>query len=482
MAPLRSRPSDAIARTSAVRQPPPTTATMPEYQPPTHPLTPASVRTLISLPQSHSLTKLQHHLKTANETVTHMAGEVNDRLWQKQEMQRRRRVRRPQPSSQGPEGGEDDEEAAAAAAAEEALAEMGNQVENMTAEMEARTRGLIDAEAKLEALQDVLKEVGNKANVDLVNPPGTQHASASQRRRRPRRQQIGSDEDDEDDEDFDEEEEEPLNHRRGSDAENNGPLKRLRTEAQRRTDAYDRKSQRHKYAAHNSYIGFKRTVHDAQNPGDEAPPVPHADTWFPEAPTGTASDSNRPATRQHADSDDNASDSSEDIAIAREKTSLRCPLTLLPFKDPVTSAKCPHSFERTAILDMIAQSSVRIGGGARSGRGAQAGEKAVSCPVCGEKMLTVGDLRPDPVLARRVKRLQRMEEEGEEEEDVPERKSQRLGNGFKEEGGGNGRSQSASQMQGRGGGRHDDAEDSGGFANLDEELVEDDEEPEPYEI
>jgi hypothetical protein len=50
-------------------------------------------------------------------------------------------------------------------------------------------------------------------------------------------------------------------------------------------------------------------------------------------------------------------------------------------KVPVTSQKCPHSFEKDAIMEMIGYSSLRVGGsGGR--RGADNGTKAIKCPVC----------------------------------------------------------------------------------------------------
>ena len=73
-------------------------------------------------------------------------------------------------------------------------------------------------------------------------------------------------------------------------------------------------------------------------------------------------------------------DHDEDIAIASEKKSLKCPITLLTMVDPLSSTKCPHSFERSAILEMLQLSEMRIGGSGR--RGAQDGQKAMKCPEC----------------------------------------------------------------------------------------------------
>ena len=96
----------------------------------------------------------------------------------------------------------------------------------------------------------------------------------------------------------------------------------------------------------------------------------------------------RPAPTVTKDNDDDE-DEDDEVAIAREKTSLKCPITLLPFRMPVTSRKCPHSFEKEAIFGMINHSGARLGGAGGRRRGdpgfAGAGDwgvQAVKCPVC----------------------------------------------------------------------------------------------------
>jgi E3 SUMO-protein ligase NSE2 len=110
-------------------------------------------------------------------------------------------------------------------------------------------------------------------------------------------------------------------------------------------------------------------------------------------------------------------DDDGDIEIDRERISLKCPLTLLPFQDPVTSTRCPHSFERQAIEDMIRRSpttmplpssaqqqgTVSRWGGASTGGGKRI--KYVGCPVCSVK-LTLIDLQPDSILLRRMRRAE----------------------------------------------------------------------------
>lgn len=130
------------------------------------------------------------------------------------------------------------------------------------------------------------------------------------------------------------------------------------------------------YAHHNDYVGFKKIVHDAHYPDDDqAPPMPHASTWFPsESPDPTI-----PNTRSAAaGADDPIDDDDEDLAVASERISIKCPITLLAMREPVTSQKCPHSFEKDAILGMISVSDVWVGGSGRRGDG----QRGMKCPVC----------------------------------------------------------------------------------------------------
>ena len=128
------------------------------------------------------------------------------------------------------------------------------------------------------------------------------------------------------------------------------------------------------YAQNNDYVGFKKLVYDAQFPGDDAPPMPHSSTWFSDQSLNTSdsrTDGAAATGSQPAAGDD-------ELAVASERISIKCPITLLPMKNPVTSTKCPHSFEREAILSMINASDVRAEGSGRRG----GGQKAMQCPIC----------------------------------------------------------------------------------------------------
>jgi hypothetical protein len=179
-------------------------------------------------------------------------------------------------------------------------------------------------------------------------------------------------------------------------------------------------------------------VHEAKHPGDDIPPVPHASTWFShlEDPsrTGDASSSSaitatgdpthtspipRRTRRGHQANNRSASPAnSDEIAIERERISLKCPLTLLPFTDPVTSTKCPHSFERQAIEDMINRSPTTRPAAEQPGMTGRRAPRVrcVQCPVC-TVSLTLNDLKRDPVLLRRVRRAEAaMQREAEEDD------------------------------------------------------------------
>ena len=119
----------------------------------------------------------------------------------------------------------------------------------------------------------------------------------------------------------------------------------------------------HRYASNNDYIGFKRVIHESSHPEGHAPPIAHPSTWFPGSPSGE-------------DGQHDEGDIDDDIEVASERISIKCPLTLLEMEDPVSSNKCTHSFERNAILEMIQASQLRIKG--TSGKL----EQHMKCPVC----------------------------------------------------------------------------------------------------
>jgi len=362
------------SRTSTAHSRGPTS--LPPYQPPTAPLNPTALLALQSLPQSHPLTSLSKRQTAAYTHLCDLAGEINDRYQTRAVNAAKRRERR------AAQGLSDDDEA------EEKITQMKNVTETMTTKMEAAVRRVVDERARVEAMETALQELDTNLRDGSGRLAPTQSTlGASQFRSRRGADADSGAEDD-------------------SSTQQEGPTSFLKRKLETAENDHDGLPARAKYAADNDYIAFRRILHDATHPGDDAPPLPHASTWFPNANTTTA-----PA------SDD------EDIQIASEKRSIRCPLTLLPMRSPLSSTKCPHAFEKEAILGMLAASELRLhtsgditntttAAGRRRG-----GENAMRCPEC-QVLLTAGHLLPDPALARKVKRvLARERARGEEEEE-----------------------------------------------------------------
>ncbi|RAL16350.1 uncharacterized protein BO97DRAFT_361136 [Aspergillus homomorphus CBS 101889] len=440
--PQPSTPSSS-ATASNIPQPPP-------YNPPTihnrNPtqltLHPTSHAALLNLLNSAPLRNLKTHLQHAQEKLTDAAGEINERLTDAEERARRKRER----NTAGGEEGENRGGEEAAEGEEEDLVALRESVRATTAKLDLKMRGAIDAEMRLEGLSGVLRGLEGDVNVVDGVRTGTRSTRSSRRNRR---------DGDGDEEMVDVEGEDQGNEDEGEEDEDDsgavGPtlVGKIEESMAATKEQWSEMSLTQKYSTNPAYVGFYRIIHEAKHPGDDIPPLPHASTWFahlednssdtkpstsansargaPASRTTTAA--SRSASSRHtehptAEEDDDEDVSDEDVAISRERISLKCPLTLLPFQDPVTSTKCPHSFEREAITAMIAQSRTTAPDPRQSSASGSAGRRArrvhcVQCPVC-EVVLTEFDLRSDPVLLRRVKRaeaaLRREQEELEDDE------------------------------------------------------------------
>ncbi|KAJ5595091.1 uncharacterized protein N7459_001299 [Penicillium hispanicum] len=408
---------------------------LPEYQPPEAPLTADSQRQLANLRQSRQFRSLQLHLQQAVDKLRDSAGDMNERLIDA-------RVRYEKLKDRQRNGDEEDGDEQDAENEEyQRLAETERKVDAVTGRMEEKVRQMIDSETRLQGLAEAMSNIEKEEGEAQAAGLGTRQTRGQ--RQRQRRNRDGEDEDDGDHEDDADYEGTPEREARQRNAQN-PPSQRLVDILRQDTEKWnglsltERYVERRfyvpcflpgfadhrpcRYAGHNSYIGFYRTVHDSKFPGDKRPPLPHSSTWFAHledtnvqrAGQSSASGASRPQGRQTRHRRQPSPAGSDDIAIERERISLNCPLTLLPYREPMTSTKCPHSFEREAIQDMISQSSflIHAPGGGRGRR-----IRAVKCPVCSIP-LTADDLRPDPVLHRRVRRAQELEAlEAEEEEE-----------------------------------------------------------------
>ena len=150
---------------------------LPPYQPLANPLTPDLQRALNELPRTHRLDGLKKHLAQATQSLTTVAGDVNDRYYKKLEAHRKHKARR-----QGKDEEEDE-------ASERALEEMRVMVDEMTSSLEQSLRKAIDAKVVLDRVEVALREIS--ANISsgagaVVPTQSTLGASQFRQRKRQR--------------------------------------------------------------------------------------------------------------------------------------------------------------------------------------------------------------------------------------------------------------------------------------------------------
>jgi hypothetical protein len=392
----RARQSTASVVPSS--QHPGSTSTNPNYEPPQFTLNPEAQRALADLARKHQLNKLDASFGNAQGAITLCAAGINEQLARRDAHFKKLRQR--QQSSQNGENEVD------LGAVEAELEGMRVKVENMTKRMEEGMRKMIDGKHAIEHMKGSVASVADAARADASTQASTLNTRSQGRRRR-----GGNGEDDEDaDEDEEYQDFTPTDPAGGTQ-----PVPSVSGAWMRKIDdekmRYQNFTMAQRYAKENDYINFKGMVHTSRFPDGDLQ-QPHASTWFTE--NGAVP---QPGVTGGAAGDED----DDDIQIQRSKTSTKCPLTLQEFKDPLTSSKCQHSFESSAIMEMLNNSNDRIGG-QRGPRGGP-GEKAVRCPVAScDHMLTKGDLKEDPVVRYTIERLQRARrlEEEEDEDDEGE--------------------------------------------------------------
>ncbi|KAJ7758503.1 hypothetical protein DFH07DRAFT_818367 [Mycena maculata] len=145
---------------------------------------------------------------------------------------------------------------------------------------------------------------------------------------------------------------------------------------------YDSKTTRQKYAKNDQYVAFKEAIYEVDHPGNAMPPI----TDF--------------IPREANDE----SDDDDDVVMGGVTQEYKCPLMMTLLKDPLTSTVCQHSFSGDAIREMFKKT-----------RG------ALKCPAAGcSKSFTLGDCKPNPELARKVKAYERRQARAQEDSDAEE--------------------------------------------------------------
>lgn len=360
-------------------------ADLPPYEAPTFSLNPAAQRALAQLKHSHNLKNLSDDLEEAQGALSNAAAEINERLTVKERAVEKRKARNEEQATQDGET-EDTEDP------EQALNDLRDKVERMTQRMDENMRKLIDGRHGVQAIQESLDSTANDARANASTQASTQNV----RSQRTRRRGSGLEDDDEEEDDEEYQDFTPTDPTGGTQAQPT-PIEAFRSKVENAKTRYQSYSLTSRYGENNDYRSFRGVVHDARNPEGDVP-LPHHTEWFDEgqAPAPGVT------TRAHANAED---DDDDDIAVSRATISTKCPLTLQEFKKPLSSKKCPHSFESEAIMSMISRSNVKEGS-----------ERVVQCPVSGcAQRLSRHDLQNDAVLVRKIKRLQRAKEMAEEE-------------------------------------------------------------------
>lgn len=323
---------------------------LPPYKKPSHPLDAEATKALREL-QNRNLIDIRKHNKQALETVTSTAGSVNDMLREHSEYMSRRQKK--WDAGKNLDDREDEEKA---------MRELQDKIVEHNVKLEESMRAVIDsglAEVRITETLDWLRQNAPRQLQDEYDTQMTQRATQRQTQAQTqRRQEENEDGSDVDMDDGPTPGPTPLD---GTRLALTGVSELFTARQQREKDKYTSLSLTARYARNNEYRDFKRLVHDAKF-GDDGPPLGHEDTWF----TETGSPAPGITDTQRGDFDD------DDIIMDKAKISTRCPITFQQYKEPYTSTKCPHTFEKVAILDMIRTSAQMSGG-----------KRAVECPVTG---------------------------------------------------------------------------------------------------
>ena len=339
---------------------------LPPYRKPSHPLNNEATRQLREL-QGRSLNDIKRHNEQATVIITSSAENVNDMLRDHALYLERRQKK----WDTGRNLDEREEE-------EQEMKNLQEKVDEATVKLEESIRAVIDSRAATQRIDETLDWLRQNAPKQLEEEYQTQRTQRATQRQlqsqagsQPQRNQgpDGSAEMNSDEE-IDEAPTPGPTPLDGSRIALTGPSELFVARMQNQKDTYTALSLTARYARNNTYRDFKRLIHDAKY-HDDAPPLGHEDTWFTE--TGSPAPGVTDGTQRGEFDDD------DDIVVDKATISTRCPITFQQFKEPYTSTKCPHTFEKNAIIDMIRTSGQRLGGTGQRGSGVP----GIACPVPG---------------------------------------------------------------------------------------------------
>ncbi|KAF2624600.1 hypothetical protein BU25DRAFT_413502 [Macroventuria anomochaeta] len=372
--PRNSRHSVAMTPVRAIQD------ALPPYKKPSHPLDGEAQRALRELNGS-TLAAVKKHNTAAITQIRSTAEGVNDMLSEHQ----RYVDARSKKWDAGKKLDEKEDE-------EMIMVDLQQKVDEATAKLEESMRAIIDSSVAAQRIEDALEWLRQHAPRQLEEEYESQMTQRQTQRRQTQRAE-GSDAGSDIDVQMDEGPTPGPTPLDGSHVALTGSVEMFTDRMEREKNAYTSISFTARYAKHNDYRDFKRVVHDARH-GDNGPVLGHEDTWFT-----SAGEPQLGVTQTRGGAYD---DDEDDLVMDKATISTKCPITFQQFKEPYSSNKCPHTFEKNAILGMIRTS------GSHFGRG---GARSVACPIpgCDQVDSSAEDLRSDPILVRKIKRMQRAE-------------------------------------------------------------------------
>lgn len=287
--PPRGRPSASSARARPV------------YQPPANPLTPSARNALNSLKRTHQLAGVEKHLKDSNQLLADCVYDANKMLAEKEASVDKHRAKAER------EGTEFD------AQEQLDLEERRKFVEKLTSDIDQRTRKTIDEQYAVQFMRDALDAATATAASDAAAVAVSQAMSFDPTMPdAPTQPETGP-----------------------------PPSDQFKRQAQAKMEEWQRLELHTRYGDHPDYIAFKNQLHTGAH-GDDAV-IPPSSRWFPSRGSPTAG-----TARAHA-----ADNSDDDIVIARETLSTKCPITIKELVDPIMSRLCQHTFEKHAIMQLL---------------------------------------------------------------------------------------------------------------------------------
>ncbi|KAE9380231.1 hypothetical protein N431DRAFT_539897 [Stipitochalara longipes BDJ] len=367
---------------------------LPPYEPPSCPLSASAQKMIDDIRVKHDHEKYRKHLKSAIDVVTNAAADNNERLAvHKDTVQRWAEQRK---NNNIP----DDEKPEHHIEREKYTNGMEKQVSELTTRAEKALRDLIDYGDELVMQDSIMKEVSENLAAASVGRPAARRTQRDSRSH--------------DDEEGPQDENAPAANENILSA-----VELLKEAKDEHVRKYTSKSMRERYADHNEYKNFKRSVHDALHPGENQPPVPHASTWFPDDNPRESAGARRRRNNTTDNTNNFDEDDDDEIEMIGTSTNLKCPLSLQIFKEPYSNNVCSHTFEKSFFEGYFEDTATTFtAAGQPRNRGQPQGTRQTTCPQSGcDKMLRLEDFYIDQLILRKVQRMEKQNAQAAEDDD-----------------------------------------------------------------